>query len=860
MKTVALKGLLGRKTRAILTGLAIVLGVAMISGTYVLTDTISKAFDQIFSGSYKNTAAVITGKKVVKFSNSGNATVSASLLAEVKKLPDVSAATGQIFDLSSSSDYGKLLDRNGKVIGSSGNPNFAFGIDGSRPKFNPLTLASGRWPHGPGEIVIDAGTAKGKHFAAGERIRAAVNGPARWYTITGTAKIGGVDSLGGATFAVFDVATAQKLLGKVGEYDAISLAAKNGVSPEQLKRAVASVLPATAEVKTGAEQAKANSKDIKDFTKFIQYFLLAFGAIALFVGAFVIFNTLSITVAQRTREFATLRTLGASRRQVLRSVLLEGFLIGLLASVTGLFLGLGLAKGLGSVMKALQLDLPQTGTVFASRTVIVSLVVGVLITLVATVVPAVRATRVPPISAVREGATLPPGRLARYRTVIALSTVGLAVALLAYGLFVKGVSTGPRLASLGFGMLALFVGVALTSSKLVRPIARVVGWPSRRFGGSMGRIARENAMRNPGRTAATAAALMIGLALVTFVATFGASLRNSDRNALRQQVTADYVVTSKNGWDPFPVVDGNAVKSVPGVQLVSSVRNDQAKVLGDEARVDGIDSAAGRIYHYDWVSGSDATLSQLGREGAVVRKKFATKHHLAVGSRLTVLDPAGGRNVYVVKGIFDQPKVSSLDPVLGSVGISQAAFDATFPRPKNVYTFVKVAGGESAAMTTALEKALAPYPDVKVRTRDTWVDWRSKGIDKLLNLLYVLLALSVIVSLFGMINTLVLSVFERTRELGMMRAVGVTRRQVRRLVRHESVITALIGASLGLPLGLFLAGLVTKALSNQGIGYAVPVPTLIVFAVVAVVAGILAAVMPARRASRLNVLSALQYE
>jgi putative ABC transport system permease protein len=860
MRTVALKGLLGRKTRAILTGLAIVLGVAMISGTYVLTDTISKAFDQIFSGSYKNTAAVITGKKVVEFSNSGNATVSASLLERVRKLPDVEAASGQIFDLSSSSDYGKLIDRNGKVIGSSGNPTFAFGLDGSQPKLNPLTLESGRWPHGRGEIVIDAASAKGSHYSVGDRIRAAVQGPARWYGITGTAQIGGVDSLGGATFAVFDVPTAQKLLGKVGEYDAIAISAKHGVSPELLKGEIGGILPASAEVRTGSEQAEESAKDVKDFTKFIQYFLLAFGAIALFVGAFVIFNTLSITVAQRTREFATLRTLGASRRQVLRSVLLEGFVIGLLASVAGLFLGLALAKGLGSVMKALQLDLPQTGTVFASRTVIVSLVVGVVITLIATIVPAVRATRVPPISAVREGATLPPGRLAGYRPVISLATVGLAVALLAYGLFVHGVATGPRLASLGFGVLALFVGVALLSSKLVRPLARVVGWPSRRFGGGMGRLARENAMRNPGRTAATAAALMIGLALVTFVATFGASLRSSDRDALRQQVTADYVVTSKNGWDPFPVVAGNAVSSVPGVQTVSHVRNDQARVLGDEARVDGIGPELGRVYHYDWVSGSDATLGQLGRNGAVVRKKFADKHHLTVGSPVSVVDPAGGHLVYVVKGIFDQPKVSSLDPILGSVGISQAAFDATFPRPKDIYTFLNVKGGSSEAATAALERALAPYPDAKIRTRADWVEWRSKGIDKLLNLLYVLLALSVVVSLFGMVNTLVLSVFERTRELGMMRAVGVTRRQVRRLVRHESVITALIGASLGLPLGLFLAGITTRALSDQGIGFSVPVPMLVVFAVVAIVAGVLAAVMPARRAARLNVLSALQYE
>jgi len=861
VKSVALKGLLGRKTRTILTSLAIVLGVAMVSGTYVLTDTISKAFDQIFSGTYKNTAAVVTGKKVVKFSNSGNATVPQNVLVEVRRLPDVEAAAGDIYDLNTTSDYGRLIGHDGKPLGSGGAPTFAFGLDAAYPKLNPLSLKEGRWPHGAGQIVIDAGTATSKHFAVGDRIGAAVQGPVRQYTITGTARIGGVDSLGGATFAVFDVPTAQRLLHKEGQLDLIAIAAKPGVSPAELKAQISRVVPPSAEVKTGAEEAKANAKDTKDLTRFIQIFLLAFGGVALLVGAFVIFNTLSITVVQRTREFATLRTLGASRRQVLRSVLLEGLAIGVLASLVGLGLGIGLAKGLSSLMAALQLDLPKAGTVFAARTVVVSMVLGTVITLVASLVPALRATKVPPIAAVREGAVLPRGRYARLRPVFAAATVLLAGFLLAYGLFAHGVGTAARLGSLGLGVLALFVGVGLVSSWLVRPLVAIVGIPSRRIGGAVGELARDNATRNPARTASTAAALMIGLALVTFVATFGAGLRSSDRNALRHQVTADYVVTSQNGWDPFPTGVDRAVAKAPGVELVSSVRDDDASVLNDEARVDGVDPATiASVFHYDWAVGSDATLASLGKDGAILRKRFADQHHLSVGSRITITDPSGGRSTYVVRGIFDQPKIGRLDPVLGSIAISQQAFDATFPRPKNVYTFVNVRGGASDASTARLSKALAPYPDAKVKTRDGWVSQRAKGVDKLLNLLYVLLALSVVVSLFGMVNTLALSVFERTREVGMLRAIGMTRRQVRRLVRHESVMTALIGASLGLPLGLGLAAIVTRALSDEGIAYAVPWKLLAYFVWVAVSAGMLAAIGPARRASRIDPLRALQYE
>ena len=862
MTAVTLKGLLGRKFRATLTALAIILGVAMVSGTYVLTDTISKAFDEIFSGSYENTSAVVTGRQIVKFSSSGSATVPAQVLSRIRALPDVETASGQIFDLSGASNYAKLIGRDGETLGGSGGaPTFAFGLDGTEPSLSPVSLVEGNWANGPNEIVIDSSTAKSHDYGPGDEIRVSAQGPIERYRITGLSKFGSVDSLGGATFAVFDVPTAQKLLQKENVYDAIAVAARSGVSPERLAAEIRPLIPPTAQVKTGEEQAKSSSKDTKEFTKFIQLFLLSFGGIALFVGAFVIFNTLSITVAQRAREFATLRTLGASRRQVMRSVLLEGLVIGAIASVIGLFLGVALARGLSSVFAALSLDLPQSGTVFATRTVVVSLVVGILITAVATFAPAIRATRVPPILAVREGAELPKSRLAPFSTLLALVTLALAVALVGYGAFVGSAGTKPRLVALGLGVVALFIGVALVSARIVRPLASFVGTPARTLGGSPGRLARDNAVRNPGRTASTAAALMIGLALVTIVASLGKGMRSAGEDSLREQVRADYVITSENGFDPFPVAAGESVVGAPGVDVVSAVRSEHARVFRSDVTVDGIDPATiERVYRFSWKTGSDDVVRGLGVDQAVVSERFADKHKVGVDDIIRLTTPNGQHFLFGIKGVFSPPKIDKLDPVLGSVVISKLAFDQSFTRPKNIYSFVNGSNGASAATAASIEGRLAAYPDATVRTRDAWVAKRSAGINQLLNLLYVLLALSVIVSLFGMVNTLVLAVFERTRELGMLRAVGMTRRQTRRMIRHESVITALIGAALGLPLGLLMAALVTRALEDQGLAFRVPVLPLVIFAVIAVVAGVVAAILPARRAAQLNVLQALQYE
>jgi putative ABC transport system permease protein len=858
MIRVALRGLAGRKFRTVLTAIAIVLGVAMMSGAYVLTDTIDKAFNAIFVESYAGTDAVVSGKDAgISFEGeqSESPPIPQDVLERVRAVDGVDVATGSVTDFQT-----KLLKPDGESIDTGGAPSFAFGIETAPEydRFNPLNLVEGRWPSGSQEVAIDERVADEENLAVGDRIGVAALGPAREYEIAGIAKYGELSSIGSATFAIFDVPTAQALLDKEGELDAVQAAAETGIPPEELVGRIREELGASVTVRSGTEQATEDSDEIATFTSIIRYFLLSFAGIALFVGAFVIFNTLSITVAQRTREFATLRTVGATRRQILGSVILEALVIGLLASVIGLFAGLGLAVGLNELFIALNLDLPQTETVFATRTIVVSLLVGTVITLIAGLSPALRATRVPPIAAVREGATLPRSALARFSPYIAGATVLLAVLALSYALLAPDIATGDRFLLLGTGVLALFIGVALLSSRLVVPLTRLVGWPARRIGGAAGKLAEGNAMRNPGRTASTAAALMIGIALVTFVGVLAQGLRVSNSDAIEDQIQADLVVTSQDGYSEFPAAVGDAAAQVEDTDVVSNVRQDVAEVVDSGANLTGLDGRSiNRVYDFRWTDGSDEVLASLGDDGAVLPNNVADDKDLAVGDAFTVRTPDNERREFVVRGIYDG---SPFYPLLGTASISQAAFDDLYDRPRNRFTLINFSGGPGETQKASVESALESFPDTRVQTRQEWIDKEDEEISQFLLLLYVLLALSVIISLFGMVNTLALSVFERTRELGMLRAVGMTRRQTRRMVRHESVITALIGAALGLPLGIFLALLVTQALSDYDLQFAIPAGALITFVIVSVIAGIVAAILPARRAARLRVLEALQYE
>lgn len=843
MRRVALKGLWLRRGRALLTTVAVVLGVAMVCGTYILTDTIDKAFGSIFASANAKTSAVVTARGAISEASSGLATLPDSVLDDVRAVDGVADAVGTVDASGFGTDQLRLVI-DGRVVGNENAPKLGVGADfGESERLSPFTLEDGEYPDADREVVLLKDLAADEGLAVGDTIGVSGTQGTEDFEIVGIARFGDVGSLGGATFGLFDLETGQRLLDKEGRLSSVSVAAAGGVPDAQLKESLEGELGDEVRVRTGDEQAAADSEDIEEALAFIRYFLLAFGFIALGVGAFVIYNTLTITVAQRVRELATLRALGATGRQVRRSVLIEGLVLGVLASAVGLVVGYFLARGLSSLFVALGIDLPQTDQVVKLRTVIASVAIGVVVTAIASIAPARRATRISPVAAMQEGAKL-PAKLGSRRPLWGVAVLAIAAALLGIGAFGGG-DVGFGLILIGIGTLVLFAGVAMLAHRVVTPLAAWLGAPARRFAGAAGHLARENATRNPARTASTAGALMIGLALVTLVATLGEGLRSSSRDAVQTQVRAPFVVVSGNGFDTVPRGVGEAIAKLEGAE-VYPLREDRARAFGEALTVNGVARGSGAVTNLE---------VEPGPGEAVLERAYASDEGLAIGDRFTLTGPDGRQLDLTVAGLQTRTAVQNLDPVLGKVIISLETFDENFPRPGDQFVFV--AGDTTLA---DIEGAVAAFPDVEADTRADFITARVDEINGLLGLLYVLLALSVIVSLFGMVNTLVLTVFERTREIGMLRAVGMSRRQVRRMVRHESIITALIGAALGLPLGVALAALMAKALESEGVTFVLPVGALITFTIVAIIAGILAAIAPARRAARLDVLRALQYE
>lgn len=853
MTRFAIGALLARKLRTVLTALAIVLGVAMVSGTFILTDSIDRAFDSLFTDVRAGSSVVVSGKSAFDLSDGSGSSAPAfdqSLLPKVRALPGVAAAEGSV-----GSDSTQLIGTDGKAIVYGGAPNLGFSITDGNSEANPLELVSGAWPVGD-QVVIDESTASKEGFAAGDTIGVQAAGPVRRMTISGIARFRSDLSIGGATLAGFSLPTAQRLFDKVGKLDEIAVVADSGVSDQQLAAEIARILPPDTQVRTGKAQALEDASGTSSFISFLRNFLLAFGGIALFVGSFVIANSLSITIAQRTREFATLRTLGASRRQVLQAIVLEALAVGVIASLAGLFLGLALASGLFALFDAVGFTLPNSGLVFQPRTVVVALAVGIVVTLLASLRPALRATRVPPIAAVREGAELPEGRFHRYRTPFSALLTAVGFALLLAGLFVHGLDTTMILLLMLGGALVIFFGVALLSVRFIRPLAAVLGWPAARIGGAAGALARDNARRNPQRTASTAAALMIGLALVTLVGVLSAGIIHTFKGAVNGLwKDADYAITAQNGFTPIPIAAADAAAGAEGVKAVASVRTGEVASFGKVIVATAVTPASSLVFRLDWKQGSDQLLARLGSDGSFVDDGFARDHRLRVGSPLRLTFPDGSQKTFRVSGIWTPPKGGS---PFGPVTVSAQAWDAQVQQPRNLWSFVLMDGGQSEANLARLNRALADFPNAKASTRQEFIDKQLSGLSAVLNILYVLLALSIVVSLFGIVNTLVLTVFERTREIGMLRAIGMTRRQVRRMIRHESVITALIGAVIGIVLGVVLAGLLIARVDF--IEFSLPLGQLAVFAIAAIVVGIVAAIFPARRAAKLNPLEALQYE
>jgi len=844
------KSLWARKVRALTTTLAVVIGVAFVAGTYILTDTTFAAFDEIFSDSLAKTSVVITAKEEVRQESGEVPSFSAAVLPNVKRVSGVREAVGQIFTT------GALFDDENEQIGSGFAPKFIASV--LPESLETQTYVEGHPPRGVREATLDQGAAEEGGLGIGDTLKLASVERVAAYRIVGLTKLGDA-SWGGASVAGLILPEAQRITDKRGEFDQILVAAEDGVSEHKLAQRVRQVVPPTVRVETATQNAARNSDQIRDDLGFLRIALLVFAFVALFVGAFLIFNTFSITVAQRITEFGMLRTLGASQSQILSSVVLEALLIGVLGALVGLVGGFGIAAGLNALFVAVGIDLPTTGLVIKDRTILVSLLIGIVVTLVSSLVPAIRSTRVPPIAAMR-ALDLPQSR--RSRAVYAGLAVLMAVVgmgLLLAGLF-GGASGGSAAGLMGAGAVGVILGVSLFSPRLVRPLASLAGRPLELLRRLTGRLARENTQRNPSRTAVTAAALMIGLAVVAFVTVFAAGINKSIAEAVDDSFQGDLVLQNSDGFSPISPRAADAARRVRGVDVVSTIRAAQAELVGGDGgrpRVSALAPDAGRVLSLDWDEGGPETLRDLTDGEVILDESFADGNSLEVGDRVRFLTQIGEKPSLRVVGLFEDKA-----ELLGAAIVTQGLLARAFDQSDDFLDFVKLApDAEAETVQAALIKVMdREFPVIEVRNQQELKESQEEQINQLLGLIYALLALAIIVSLFGIANTLALSIHERTRELGMLRAIGMSRRQVRTMIRYESVITALIGALLGMVLGVIFAALIAQPLKDEGFVLSYPVGTLFVMLIFSALAGVVAAIAPARRASRLNVLEALQYE
>ncbi|MFP5318382.1 MAG: ABC transporter permease [Acidimicrobiia bacterium] len=847
MGRATLKGLLAHKLRLALTALSVVLGVAFVAGTFVLTDTINHTFDNVF-------AEVTAGVDVSVRARSGfgddapveaqRDTVPASLVDLVGRVPGVARVEGSV------GGYAQPVDREGKAVSTGGAPNLGFNW-GQVEELNPLEVRTGRAPAAAGEVMFDAVTAREHDFELGQRVRVLTRSGSQEFTLVGTAGFGEADNLAGATLAIFDTPTAQRLFGKEGAFDTVDVVAGEGVTVPELRQRVADAVPADVEVLTGTEIGQENADAVKSGLGFFSTALLTFAGISLFVGAFIIFNTFSILVAQRTRELALLRALGASRRQVLTSVLGESLAVGLFSSLVGLGLGVLVAVGLQGLLKSFGIDLPSTETQFLPRTVIASFAVGVGVTLVAAVGPARRASKVPPMAALRDGAASTAPESLRRRSVAGAVVTGLGAAALFGGLF-GGMDNGLPLVGLGAGLT--FLGVAVLSPLVARPLAGAIGAPLPRLAGVAGRLGRQNAMRNPRRTAATAAALMIGLGLVGCVSVLAASVAESATGIFERSLAADYTVSTDQF---FPTISPDVAQRLaeqPELGAVSGIKNGPFRIGDSTKYLTAADPATVReVLNLDLRSGDYSTLA---RGEMLVSEDAAEDEELSVGDTLRVTFARTGERELRIGGTFAR------NELLGSYLISSEVFVDNYTEPLDFVVLARAAPGvPPAASRAAVERVAEDYPNVTVRDQAETKQQQRDQVNQLVGLISALLGLALIIAFFGIVNTLALSVFERTRELGLLRAVGMSRRQVRSMVRGESVITSVLGAVLGLAVGVLFGWALVMALADEGIdALVVPGGRLGTYVAVAAVAGVVAAVGPARRAARLDVLSAISTE
>jgi putative ABC transport system permease protein len=841
MWKVTAKGLLAHKLRLALTAIAIVLGVTFVSGTFILTDTLRNTFTTLFTNVYQNIDFQVRG--VAQFtSTEGGAVrnpVPESLLSAVRGVPGVEAAAGSV------EGYAQFVSPDGRAVSTGGAPTLGLSFDPD-PRISQLRIVEGRAPTTARDVVMDVGTAQKYGFRVGERVRVLLDGPPRTFTITGTVRFGSADNLAGATLAAFTIPTAQAVLGDEGQFDAIDVVAAPGADKAAVQRGIAGILPRGVEVVTGQTVVDEQAGSIDRALSFFSTALLIFAFISLFVGAFTILNTFSIIVGQRTRELALLRIVGASRRQVFRSVLGEAAIVGLVASVVGLGLGVLAAIGLEALLRGFGITLPTGPPVFEVRTVFVALAVGIGVTVVAAVSPARRAVHIPPVAAI-SGQQVESDVPFRRRFWWGGSVALLGGAALGLGL------AEPAIQLVGVGAVGLFVGVSMLAPAVARPFSSVIGRPLAATMGVAGKLGRENSMRSPRRTAQTSSALMVGLALVAAIAVFGASLSKSATSSVDGAVSADLIVSSTGNSGPgfFSTAVPTAASAVRGVTGSSTVYGGQFEFRRSLETLRAIatrDLSATIIIHMTAGSTGALATGQL-----LIDTGTATADHLSVGDTVPVRFALTGPTTMRIGGIYQS------NALAGSYLVGGAFYQSHYRNPLPGAVLLQTDGG--AAVQRRVAAALAPFPNVQVQSRAQFEQSQTAQVDQLLGLVYALLALAVLIALIGIVNTLMLSVFERTHEIGLLRAVGMRRRQVRTMIRSESVILSIFGAVIGIVIGTGLGVALVWSLRSQGISdTVVPVSSLVLFLVLAGVLGLLAATWPARRAATLDVLAAIAAE
>jgi putative ABC transport system permease protein len=853
MWRVTLTGLFAKKFRLVLTSLAVVLGVAFVSGTLVLTDTLGTVFDDLFANTTKGVDAVVRARKPYEETGQGATStrppVPESLVGTVRAVPGVERAQGSVvgFALVEGKD-GDSIQHQAPTLGTSWYPrNTAVNTS--------LDLRRGRQPSAPDEVALDEKTFNDGKFELGDRAKISfLTVDPRRFRIAGVFEFGGSENgLAGATMAAFTPRTAQVVMNRVGQFDQINVRSDPGLSETQVRDRIRTALRADHlpyEAITGTKFAEEQSSDVKGNLSFFNILLLIFAVVSLFVGAFIIYNTFSITVAQRLRELGLLRALGASGSQVVVSVAFEALAVGILSSVIGLALGIAIVKPLEALISAFGIDLPSGSLQVLPRTIVVALLVGTLVTLVSALAPARRAARIPPIAALRDHAVDIGSGRRRYLWGALLTVLG--VAALVVGLF--GGSSGTTAAALtGAAAFFVFIGVAMLSPLLARPAARLLTLPAERTHSVTGILAQQNAMRNPRRTASTAAALMIGLALVTFIAIFGASAKDSFASAIDDQTHADFIL-SPTHFQPFSPEAASAVRQqLPGSTVVEyrfgtvQIKDTSHSVIGASGDFDKMTNVGLR---------PGARMRQFADGGVLVYKDTASDEGYKVGDRIQVGFPLGSQTV-TVQGIFTDKKAL---PGNGNYIVSLANWNG-FPDPFDFYVGILKPANVSTKEAERVVKHVAnQFGGIEAQNKAEFRDSQLAQFDQILGLMYVLLLLAVIIALVGIVNTLALSIYERTREIGLLRAVGMSRVQLRRMIRGEALIVASFGAILGLAIGVFFGRAIVQAISDQGIDFSLPVGQLIVFVILAGLAGLLAGVPPARRAAHLDVLHAINRE